>query len=156
MLTIVTLLFSAIVFYYDLKYQTIPNKLTIPAIGAGWLISLEHGAFVSSLLGSAIGFSVLLVPFLFGWVGGGDVKMLAALGALMGPSPFVSAFFLGILIAGGFSLLVLVKHRALFEMVAYLFRLPEGERYRRINQCIPLGSCMSLAVFALVLFGLVG
>ncbi|HZG84729.1 A24 family peptidase [Paenibacillus sp.] len=155
MLTVVTIVFSALVFYLDLKYQVIPNKLTLPAIAAGWLLSWLHGALAPSLIGSLIGFFILLLPFVMGWIGGGDLKMLAALGALMGPSSFISAFFLGILIAGALSLLVLVKNRALLHMVKYMLKLPEGDRYRPISQAIPFGSCMSLAVFTLILMGLV-
>jgi len=155
MLTIVVIVFSALVFYMDLKYQVIPNKLTLPAIVAGWLVSWLHGALVPSLVGSLIGFFILLLPFIMGWVGGGDLKMLAALGALMGPASFIPAFFLGILIAGVLSLLVLVKQCALLSMIKYMLKLPEGDRYRPISQAIPLGSCMSLAVFVLILLGLV-
>jgi len=156
MLTIVLLLFAALVFYTDLKYQSIPNRLTIPAFAAGWAFSLLSGNGIACAVGASIGFFILFVPYLLGWVGGGDIKMLAALGALMGPEPFVPAFVVGVWIAGAFSFLVLLRRRAFGAMVAHMLRLPQGERYRPIAQAIPFGSCMSLSVFIFFVFGQVG
>ncbi|MBL0157199.1 MAG: prepilin peptidase [Bryobacterales bacterium] len=72
----------------DLRNRTVPNWLTCPAILCGLLWygitgGLRGAGF--SLAGAMVGFGSLLVFFLMGNMGGGDVKLLAAFGALVGP-----------------------------------------------------------------------
>jgi prepilin peptidase CpaA len=54
---------------------------------------------VASLAGFAVGLSLLLLPWLLGGGGMGDVKMLAALGAWLGPVGILVAFGLGSVLA---------------------------------------------------------
>ena len=65
----------------------------------GLLIGYLHGtaAFWMSLGGLAIGFGFLFIFYVFGGLGGGDVKLMGAAGALMGvdlvkPALFYTAF----------------------------------------------------------------
>ena len=73
---------------YDLRTRRIPNLLTLGAAGLGLgfhAIAHGPGAFGASLGGWMVG-AVLLVPlFWLGGMGAGDVKLLAALGAWVGP-----------------------------------------------------------------------
>ncbi len=87
----------------DLKTRRIPNYLTFGSALAGlgvqvWL----HGwaGLAAGGLGLALGLGLLLIPYLMGGMGAGDVKALAALGAWLGPS---QTFFLFIYmgLAGG-------------------------------------------------------
>ncbi len=72
----------------DLTTRRIPNLLTYPAILVGlwlWASSTGWGGMVTGLGGLV----VAAVPLLFGFamrlgVGGGDVKLMAALGACLG------------------------------------------------------------------------
>lgn len=78
----------------DLRFQRIPNKLTYPAAVAGvvmhCLVGFVHAnetilsGLKESLLGLALGFGVLFLGYMFGGIGGGDVKLAAALGAMVG------------------------------------------------------------------------
>ncbi len=71
----------------DLRFHRIPNKLTYPAAAAGLLLHLGANGWIGlkdSLLGLALGFGVLFICYMFGGIGGGDVKLAAALNALVG------------------------------------------------------------------------
>lgn len=87
----------------DLRTRRIPNVLTF---GAAALALAFHGmvgglpGVQSAALGWLAGLAMFLPFFLLGGMGGGDVKLLAALGAWLGPG---DAFWLAIYasIAGG-------------------------------------------------------
>lgn len=87
----------------DLRTRRIPNILTATTVVAALIInSIEAGntGIWFTLTGCGAGIALLLIPFAAGGIGGGDVKMLAAVGALKG-APFVFAAFLLTAIAGG-------------------------------------------------------
>lgn len=72
----------------DLRSRTIPNWISGPACAAGWLAAGVLPGPVdiwSSFGGTVIGGGVLLIFYMFGaGVAGGDVKLMAAVGALKG------------------------------------------------------------------------
>ena len=87
----------------DLRTYRIPNYLTFGAALAGLVFqAVFHGldGVGSSLLGLALGFSLLFPVYLLGCMGAGDVKALAALGAWLGPS-LTLMLFVYMALAGG-------------------------------------------------------
>lgn len=56
--------------------------------------------FLFSLFGLAVGTAVLFIPFMLGGMGGGDVKLMGAVGALAGASFVVPAALLTALCGG--------------------------------------------------------
>lgn len=89
--------------FTDLKYRKIYNNVLIPTLIFGISFNVyNYGleALVKSGLGFMLGLSLLLLPFIWGGIGAGDVKLLAAVGAIKG-SAFVFYAFLGTGIAGG-------------------------------------------------------
>jgi len=72
---------------FDLRQRRIPNALTVTAMLAGILIHTTRSGwdgFTFSLLGLAVGGGALLIFFVFGGMGAGDVKLMAGIGALVG------------------------------------------------------------------------
>lgn len=73
----------------DLREARIPNALTYPAALVGVLL---HAIAADSVLsgigqgmaGFGLGFGILFLGYMFGGIGGGDVKAAGALGALTG------------------------------------------------------------------------
>jgi prepilin peptidase CpaA len=79
----------------DFQCKRVPNYLTVPAALAALAFHscMPHGQGVLfALAGFAVGFVLLLAPWLLGGGGMGDVKLLAALGAWLGPIMILVAF----------------------------------------------------------------
>ena len=78
----------------DLRSRRIPNVLTFGAAAAGFAFHAfapgGDGA-VRAVLGWLIGVAVFFVPFALGGLGAGDVKLLGALGAWLGPGGIIWA-----------------------------------------------------------------
>ena len=99
----------------DFRYRKIPNWLTYPAIPIAvllhWIIAGGHSALLS-LAGAAVGLGVLLPFVLLGGLGGGDWKLMGALGAFLEPRRLVPVLVLTLMINGIMALvLVLWKKR---------------------------------------------
>ena len=108
--SIVILIILALAVVWDLNSRKIPNALTMPAAAGGLVFHLftkgVPGLKFSSL-GLAVGLGIFLVPYLLGGIGGGDVKLLAALGAWLGPkSILIATLYSGL--AGGLLALVVI------------------------------------------------
>jgi len=87
----------------DVKTRRIPNYLTLGTAVAGLIFNLlTHGlaGLADGFLGMLLGFGCLILPYLWGGMGAGDVKALAAVGAWLGPKLTLYLFcYMGI--AGG-------------------------------------------------------
>ena len=78
----------------DVARRRISNWIPISAFGAGILLqSSLHGwrGTGSALLGTIAGFSIFLIFYLLGGMGGGDVKLMAGFGALLGVKKLLEA-----------------------------------------------------------------
>jgi prepilin peptidase CpaA len=112
--------FLAVATYCDLGRLVIPKKVTLTMLAAGVVFSLVRGAWMGSILagsdrtvflfadspalgaidgllcalaGFAVGFAVFWLMWVLGVVGGGDVKLMAALGAWVGPREILYLIF---------------------------------------------------------------
>jgi len=83
---------------WDLGRRSIPNWLTASGIAAGLAGHAASGGWRglgSAAAGAAVGFALLMPLHWKGAMGGGDVKLLAAFGALLGPFGVLLAAVLG-------------------------------------------------------------
>lgn len=84
---IILVILLGLALYFDLTVKKIPNFLTFPAmiLGLAAYTLLEGlGGFLFSLYGLLLGTGIFLIFFVMGVMGGGDVKLLGAVGALTG------------------------------------------------------------------------
>ncbi len=71
----------------DLWHRRISNWTALVALvaGTGWNVVLAGWSGLgTAMLGAGCGFSVFLIFYLLGGMGGGDVKLMAGFGALLG------------------------------------------------------------------------
>jgi prepilin peptidase CpaA len=108
---------------WDLASRRIPNLLTVTvmALGlAGHLAMQREAGLAWSLAGIAVGLGLLFIPCVLGGMGGGDLKLMGAVGSLVGPA---SVFEIALVsaVAGGVIALGVALHkkvaRAAFSQV---------------------------------------
>lgn len=94
----------------DVREGRIPNWLTgsLAVFGIG-VNSLEYGwdGFLFSLGGLIMGLVCLIFFYLKGGMGAGDVKLLGAIGTILGPGQVVFAFAFAAMLGGLYSLALL-------------------------------------------------
>jgi len=82
-----------VVTFIDIEHQIIPDEISISGIVIGFIASffIQGHSWLNSLLGILLGGgSLLLVAYLYHWLtkkegmGGGDIKLLAMMGAFLG------------------------------------------------------------------------
>jgi len=121
---------SVVCGYTDFKYRKIFNKITFPSILFGFIYGFLSNGFeglYSSFLGFLLGLGILLIPFILGGMGAGDVKMLAMVGALTGPIFVLKAFAWGAVLGGVFALYYLfVLKKSRKEYIPYGIPLAIG------------------------------
>lgn len=110
--------------FTDTRYGLIPNKLTLTALALGLALHAVLGGwagFIFAAQGVALGLGLFLIPFLIGGMGAGDVKLLAALGAFIGPSHIFVTFLFSVFLGGVMGLVVLIRTFGLRETFVTLF-----------------------------------
>jgi len=152
----VALVFMLVVCAYDLRERRIPNQLNLAGLLVGLLLQTALGGvqgFLSGLSGFAVGFAILLMPFIAGMVGGGDVKFVAAAGAFLGWQLLLIGLGIGVVVGGFVGAISLVRrHRfvqAMRSLAADLVCLSSGVRPTTLQssaavETVPYG--VSLAV----------
>ncbi len=166
-------LFSLWVAWRDIRTRRIPNYLTlgIALSGLGYQLGTQGWqGLTSGLLGLILGFGLLLLPYIWGGLGAGDVKALAALGAWLGPFQTFQLFcFMGL--AGGLMALFILWWRGLLwikikqgwtwilsRLLLGTFRgggLPgqTDNSPRETDQGFPYGPAMAAGMFMLIILG---
>jgi prepilin peptidase CpaA len=101
--------------YYDLRVRRIPNWINLSGIvlGLGLHTYFEglHGT-LTALGGLLIALSIYLPLYALKGMGAGDVKLMAAVGAIVGPGNWLNIFIVTALLGGIASLtLVLLRKK---------------------------------------------
>lgn len=106
--------------WFDLRERRIPNALTLGGLVVALGLRLPMGleAVGHGLAGAGIAFGLSLVFFLAGGLGGGDVKLLAAFGAFLGPDRVWPALLAMALVGGVMAAVVIVRKGDVREVAA--------------------------------------
>ena len=132
-----TLLLVAAAVYTDVRWGKIFNHLTMPAIVLGLIINSLIGldGFLHSIAGVGLGLGLFLVSCLLGRIlGGGDIKLLMAVGALQGPAFLAWTILCTAIIGGVLAVIIAVRHGILLEKIKALFT----SCYMRLTFRVPM------------------
>ena len=115
----ITVLIGIVATVEDLRRRTISNWTTAGAFALGLVAQTAlYGlrGLGSALAGTATGFFVFLVFFLLGGMGGGDIKLMAGFGAILGLGRILPAALLtaiaGALLAMGYLLVRKIRGKS--------------------------------------------
>ena len=104
---------------FDLRFRRIPNWLT----ALGWVAGIGFQTYLrgwpgaqDAVLGSLLGFGVYVLLFALRAMGGGDVKLMAAVGAFTGPKEWFVVFILASLIGGAIALVAVLTRGELVRV----------------------------------------
>jgi prepilin peptidase CpaA len=106
LITVVLLLLLLIAAWQDIRHYRIPNALVFPGAIIGVLLhtllpqELGGLGILTALAGLGVGLAVLLPLYLLRAMGAGDIKLMAMIGAFVGPTSMLNVT-LYILLAGG-------------------------------------------------------
>jgi prepilin peptidase CpaA len=129
----------------DLTRRRISNWTSGGAVIAGLIVHLAQKGWTGamhSLFGSAIGFAVFLIFYLLGGMGGGDVKLMAGFGALLGDAQIMPAA-LWAAISGGLMAAVYLAVRAVAR------RAGSGEK---AGESIPYAPAITVGAWLALVF----
>jgi prepilin peptidase CpaA len=96
----------------DLRSRRIPNWLTASMAGAGLVMAVAGVSgltLAQAALGLGAGLLLMLPGHALGATGAGDVKLMAAIGAIVGPSMVFSAFLATAVAGGVFAVVVALR-----------------------------------------------
>ena len=134
------MLFTALALVADVRTRKIPNWLNVTGFVTGLVFHGVTQGLVGvqfSLFGFATGFGILFLLWITGGGGGGDVKLMGAVGAWLGSPLTVIVFvFSGILTGiGQAGLLLMVKKSAAGDAVEV--PVPSDQR-RKLPYAVPV------------------
>jgi prepilin peptidase CpaA len=89
--------------YHDLRHRSIPNTMPIAVASAAlvkWLVIAQFAPALWAAAAAAMVFAATALLFARGWLGGGDVKLAAAVVFFLG-APATAQFLLLMALIGG-------------------------------------------------------
>ena len=130
--------------YIDIDHQIIPDVITLPGIPIAFLASLflPQTSWLDSVLGVLLGGgSLYLVAVVYTLVtkkegmGGGDIKLLALIGAVIGWKGVLFTIFLASLIGAASGILIMILQKKNFKLA------------------VPFGPFLSIGAISYIFFG---
>lgn len=107
----------------DWKERRISNRLVIFAFLLALLINtftMSFQGLMISIGGAVVGLALLIVPYLMGGIGAGDVKLLMVIGSFGGISLVLSGFICGAILGGLFAGGLLLYNRVFSQNLKFI------------------------------------
>ncbi len=124
----------------DIRSRKIPNWLTLSGVVAGLVLHGTTGGFLglkTSFAGMLLGFGSYLALYSLRAMGAGDVKLMAAVGAIVGPEGWMSVFIATAIAGGVLAIILMVRKGRVKETLRNVlfivlelthFRAPQKKR----------------------------
>lgn len=111
--------------FVDLQKRRVPNLLVLVGGLLGFMLMFTPWAVITpkeSLLGALVGLLFFMLPYVFGKIGAGDVKLFAMLGIYLGPALTLMAGLYTMLAGGLLALLFLLQRRFALKTATFVTR----------------------------------
>ncbi len=148
----------------DIRSRRIPNWLTASAAAAGalsnfWLAGLP--GLTHSVIGMLVGVALLICFYLLGGMGAGDVKLMGAVGAFLGPQGVLAAFICTALLGGLYAVVLIIisgrlgetldRYLSMFRTLFFTGRLfyvpPQGNPFPALCYGVAIAAGSITSVF---------
>lgn len=129
----------------DLRRREIANWIPAAALAGGFGWQIGQSGWMGSLYalgGAAAGFSVFLIFYLMGGMGGGDVKLMAGFGALLGTGGIFWAALWTAAVGGMLAVAAITVKSARRRL-----RKQDGEQNGDRRESIPYAPAIALGVW---------
>lgn len=117
-MNLIVLVFIIIIFIYDCKYYEIPDSVSLPGLAIAAIGNLILGMEWWRLtLGVAVGAGVFVLQYAVSrgrWIGGGDIRLGALLGAYLGWPHIIVGLFLAYLLGAAIAVGLLLGGKKRF------------------------------------------
>lgn len=121
---------------FDVGTRRIPNFITVGGIAVALVLRLSMGgvdALVGGLLGALLAFLLTFPLFMLRSMGGGDVKLLTAVGAFLGPYNTFIALLATALVGGLLAIAVSLQRRRLGASLIGTYTVMRGLALKAIS-----------------------
>ena len=138
---------------FDFLYRRIPNWLVLSGLIAGVILRTVLGGWRGlgeAAAGFGFAFAVYLIFYALRAMGAGDLKLMAAVGAITGPVNWFSIFILTSIIGGVLAMLLLVVkgglNRVLKNVFVILGELAQGRAPHQAEPALDVGSNLAVTL----------
>ena len=157
---------AIIITCYDVKYRRIPNSWVLITLISGLVKNTILGGWNGTLVsiqGCALAFGLMVLLHAFGALGAGDVKLFAAIGAVIGVNLVLPTFVVVVITGGLLAVYSMLRestarttmHRVLLILAGLLpgWKIPRFEVPADRRKTLPygiaivFGSLISLVIF---------
>lgn len=108
----ISIIYLSYLSYIDIRTKQIENRRLIPLMVFSLLFLIINETFLGSIAGFFAGGSIMFILALFTeGIGGGDVKLMAILGMILGVKGVISCFIITFILGGILALILLLKNR---------------------------------------------
>jgi len=153
--SVILFLFLSIAVATDIVRHRIPNLLVVVMLSCGVTLAaslLQASGVAAALLGALVGFLILIPFYVLGGMGAGDVKLLAAIGAFLGPWGALVAGMAALIAGGILGLIALLWRNVMPVSTARLLPALVSTSGRETGASLPYAVAIAIGTIVAVIY----